>query len=54
MSVIERRQATGRLHPAGKLNNPMDRLNAATWRVDFDYGCALGDFRDAYNANGEA
>ncbi|TWU14746.1 Mu-like prophage major head subunit gpT [Symmachiella macrocystis] len=27
---------------------------AATWRVYFDYGCALGDFRAAYKAKGEA
>jgi hypothetical protein len=26
---------------------------AATWRVYFDYGCALGDFRAAYKAKGE-
>ena len=27
---------------------------AASWRVYFDYGCALGDFRAAYKATGEA
>ncbi len=27
---------------------------AASWRVYFDYGCALGDFRAAYKAKGEA
>jgi hypothetical protein len=27
---------------------------AATWRVYFDYGAALGDFRAAYKAKGEA
>lgn len=27
---------------------------AATWRVFFDYGAALGDFRAAYRAKGEA
>jgi len=27
---------------------------AATWRLYFDYGCALGDFRAAYKAKGEA
>jgi hypothetical protein len=27
---------------------------AASWRVYFDYGCALGDFRAAYRAKGEA
>jgi phage head maturation protease len=26
---------------------------AATWRVYFDYGCALGDFRAAYKAKGQ-
>lgn len=26
---------------------------AASWRVYFDYGCALGDFRAAYKAKGE-
>jgi hypothetical protein len=27
---------------------------AATWRVYFDYGCVLGDYRAAYRAKGEA
>lgn len=27
---------------------------SATWRVFFDYGAALGDFRAAYKAKGEA
>ena len=27
---------------------------AATWRVYFDYGCALGDYRAAYRAKGAA
>jgi hypothetical protein len=27
---------------------------AASWRVYFDYGCALGDFRAAYKATGAA
>ncbi len=27
---------------------------AATWRVYFDYGCVLGDYRSAYRAKGEA
>jgi hypothetical protein len=27
---------------------------AATWRVYFDFGAALGDYRAAYRAKGEA
>jgi hypothetical protein len=35
------------------LDAQVNRL-AASWRVYFDYGCALGDFRAAYKAKGEA
>lgn len=35
------------------LNSEPSKL-AASWRVYFDYGCALGDFRAAYKAKGEA
>jgi hypothetical protein len=35
------------------LDSEPNRL-AASWRVYFDYGCALGDFRAAYKAKGEA
>ncbi len=35
------------------LDSDVNRL-AASWRVYFDYGCALGDFRAAYKSKGEA